>query len=152
MLISIITATFNSAKTIETTIQSMLGQTWQDWEYLIMDGGSTDDTLQIVRNYETQFQGRLRLISEPDKSLYDALNKGMRLAQGEVIGLLHSDDFFTGNDRLEGAKLEAVGGQEAGACLVLPVALEIPHVFRPEHVQDAILYFGRFPFRQKSTT
>lgn len=101
MLISIITATYNSAKTIETTIQSVLKQTWQEWEYFIMDGGSSDDTLLIVRRYEALFQGRLRLISEPDKSLYDALNKGMRLAQGEVIGLLHSDDFFTGNDRLE---------------------------------------------------
>jgi glycosyltransferase involved in cell wall biosynthesis len=88
--ISIITVTYNSAATIEETILSVLEQDHQPLEYIVVDGGSTDDTISILKKY----QHRLRFISEPDQGLYDALNKGIRMAVGEVIGLLHSDDFY----------------------------------------------------------
>ena len=103
MKISIITATYNSGKTLRDTIQSVLSQTYQDIEYLIIDGGSTDNTMDIVRKYEPQFDGRLKYISEPDKGIYDAMNKGIRMANGEYVGILNSDDYFTSPDVIENA-------------------------------------------------
>lgn len=101
MKISAITITFNSGKHIEDTIRSVLSQTYQNFEYLIIDGGSTDGTLDIVRRYEPLFDGRMRWISEKDNGLYDALNKGIRMATGKVVGIIHSDDFFNRNDIFE---------------------------------------------------
>lgn len=66
-----------------------------------MDGGSTDNTMEIIREYEPRYNGRLRYISEPDKGLYDAMNKGIRMATGEVVGILNSDDFYTSSDVVE---------------------------------------------------
>ena len=103
MLFSIITVCFNSEKTIEKTIERMLQQTIQDFEYIIVDGGSTDGTLSIIKKYETLFNGRMRWISEPDKGIYDAMNKGIRMAQGELIGIVNSDDFYE-KDTLEKVK------------------------------------------------
>ena len=101
MKISIITATYNSARTIEDTIKSVLAQTYDDIEYIVVDGVSSDDTLEIVRKYEPLFNGRLRWVSEKDKGLYDAMNKGFAMATGEVVGILNSDDYFTSNDVVE---------------------------------------------------
>lgn len=101
MKISIITATFNSASTIRDTVESVLHQTYQSFEYLIIDGASTDATLDIIKEYKLLFNGRMRYISEPDKGIYDAMNKGIRMATGDVIGILNSDDFYTSNDVLE---------------------------------------------------
>jgi glycosyltransferase involved in cell wall biosynthesis len=95
MKVSIITVTYNSANTLTDTIQSVLAQTYRDIEYIIIDGGSKDSTLDIVRQYESDFEGRLKWISESDKGIYDAMNKGIRLATGEVVGILNSDDFYT---------------------------------------------------------
>jgi len=99
--ISIITATYNSARTIEDTIKSVLAQTYDDIEYIVVDGVSSDDTVEIVRKYEPLFNGRLRWVSEKDKGLYDAMNKGFAMATGEVVGILNSDDYFTSNDVVE---------------------------------------------------
>jgi len=101
MTISIITATFNSAATLRDTLDSILGQTYQDIESIIVDGGSKDGTLDIVREYEPLFQGRMKWISEPDKGIYDAMNKGIRMASGDVIGVLNSDDYYYDNQVLE---------------------------------------------------
>ena len=101
MTISIITATFNSAATLRDTLDSILGQTYQDIESIIVDGGSKDATLDIVREYEPRFQGRMKWISEPDKGIYDAMNKGIRMASGDVIGVLNSDDYYYDNQVLE---------------------------------------------------
>lgn len=100
-MISIITATFNSAKTLKDTIQSVLSQTNKDFEYLIIDGGSTDETIDIVKSYESEFSGRLKWVSEKDEGIYDAMNKGIKMASGDVVGILNSDDYFTSDDILQ---------------------------------------------------
>ena len=101
MKISIITATYNSGSTLRDTIESVLRQTYPDIEYIVVDGASTDSTLNIVREYEPMFGGRMRWISAPDRGIYDALNKGIGMATGEVVGFLHSDDFFSSPDVVE---------------------------------------------------
>lgn len=94
MLFSIITVCLNSEKTIERTIKSVLEQTCQDYEYILVDGVSTDRTLEIIRRYEPLFQGRMKLISEKDKGIYDAMNKGILVSSGELIGIINSDDYY----------------------------------------------------------
>ena len=101
MTITIITATYNSGKTLRDTLESVLRQGYQDYEYLIIDGASKDDTVLIIKEYEPKFEGRLRYISEPDNGLYDAMNKGIKMATGDVIGILNSDDFYTSDDALQ---------------------------------------------------
>lgn len=117
MKISIITATYNSASTVKNTIESVLRQSYTDIEYIIVDGKSKDNTIDIVKSYEARFNGRLRWISEPDKGIYDAMNKGINLATGDVVGILNSDDFFTSDsiiqsvaDALKDESLDSVFG------------------------------------------
>lgn len=100
-MISIITATYNSAKTINDTIKSVLCQTNKDFEYIIIDGGSTDETIDIVKSYESEFSGRLKWVCEKDKGIYDAMNKGIKMASGDIIGILNSDDYYTSDDILQ---------------------------------------------------
>lgn len=94
MRFSIITIAFNSEKTIERTIKSVLAQTFKDYEYIIVDGASKDGTLDIVRKYELLFEGRLKWKSEPDKGIYNAMNKGIERACGDVVGIVNSDDWL----------------------------------------------------------
>lgn len=101
MKISLITATYNSAETVRDTLQSVLNQTFKDIDYIIIDGNSKDNTMDIVKEFEPKFEGRLRWVSEKDKGIYDAMNKGVRMAQGDIVGILNSDDFFASNDVLE---------------------------------------------------
>ena len=89
-LVSIITVCLNSEKYIERAIKSVLSQTYENIEYLIIDGGSKDRTLEIIKKYE----GRLRYLSEADQGIYDAMNKGISLSQGEIVGILGSDDWY----------------------------------------------------------
>lgn len=98
MKITIITVCFNSGKTIEDTIKSILKQTHENYEYLIIDGGSSDNTLDIIKSYEKKFKGKLKYISEKDKGIYDAFNKGIRMASGDIIGFINSDDVLNGKD------------------------------------------------------
>jgi glycosyltransferase involved in cell wall biosynthesis len=98
--ISIITVCCNSASTIRYTIKSVFNQTYYDIEYILVDGNSTDETVSIIKEYELRFSGRMRWISEPDNGLYDAMNKGIRMATGDIIGILNSDDKYTSNDIL----------------------------------------------------
>ncbi|MDE6175052.1 MAG: glycosyltransferase, partial [Duncaniella sp.] len=93
MKISIITATWNSGSTIRDTLESVLRQTYTQIEHIIVDGGSSDNTMDIVRELEPLYQGRLRYVSEPDRGIYDAMNKGIAMATGDIIGILNSDDF-----------------------------------------------------------
>lgn len=100
MKISIITVCFNSEKTIEATILSILSQTHKDYEYIIVDGKSTDKTITIINQFHDHFDGNLYVKSEHDKGLYDAMNKGIKMASGEIIGILNSDDVFFSKDIL----------------------------------------------------
>lgn len=99
--VSIVTVTYNSAATIEETIKSVLSQTYQHIEYIIVDGLSGDATTDIIRKYESEFGGRMRWVSEKDGGIYDAMNKGIGMATGDVVGILNSDDFFTSQDVVE---------------------------------------------------
>jgi len=91
MKISIITVVWNNKETIKDAIDSVLNQTYKDIEYIIVDGASTDGTVDIVKRYGNKID---KFISEPDKGLYDAMNKGIALATGDIIGILNSDDFY----------------------------------------------------------
>jgi glycosyltransferase involved in cell wall biosynthesis len=93
MKFSIITITLNSRKYLEETITSVLSQEHQNLEYIFVDGGSTDDTLEIIKKYSEKDQ-RIRWISEPDRGISDAMNKGVAMATGDVIAHLHSDDSY----------------------------------------------------------
>ena len=95
--ISIITVTYNSAQTLEQTIQSVLLQDYENVEYIIVDGQSTDDTLSVIRNYRHKIA---HFVSEKDKGIYDAINKGIALASGDIIGILHADDFYSNDSVL----------------------------------------------------
>lgn len=97
MKISIITITYNSEKTVEDTIKSVVSQDFPNVEYLIIDGLSKDKTLQVVNKYSAYID---KVVSEKDKGLYDALNKGIKHATGEVVGMLHSDDVYANNQVL----------------------------------------------------
>lgn len=100
MKISIITTTFNSSKTVSETIESLLKQDYTDFEHIIVDGLSDDNTLEIVSSYQDAYAGRLRIISEKDAGLYDAMNKGIKNATGDIIGILNSDDVLARPDAL----------------------------------------------------
>lgn len=100
MKISIITVSYNSEKTISKTIESVYKQNYQDFEYIIIDGQSNDKTLDIIKQYKTIFKEKMIWVSEKDKGIYDAMNKGLKMASGEVVGLLNSDDFYTSRDIL----------------------------------------------------
>ena len=93
--ISIITVAYNAEKSIEDTIQSVLNQSYSNIEYIIIDGKSTDKTLDICNQYKTQIT---TIVSEKDKGIYDAMNKGVALATGDIIGVLNADDFYIDND------------------------------------------------------
>ena len=101
MKISIITATFNSAKTLSQTLESVLKQTYHDYEHIIVDGLSKDNTMEIVKQYEAKYNGKLKYISEKDTGIYDAMNKGIKMATGDVIGILNSDDIYANEKVLQ---------------------------------------------------
>lgn len=115
MKISIITATWNSGATLRDTLESVLQQSYTNYEILIIDGGSSDNTHDIVEEYIPKFDGRLHWHTGKDKGLYDAMNKGIARASGDIIGILNSDDFYADSDVMsriaEGCRnVEAVYG------------------------------------------
>lgn len=97
MLVSIITVSKNSESTIQHTIESVYSQTYRQIEYIIIDGASTDLTVNIVRSYREKFEQlgmSYRYVSEPDNGIYDAMNKGIHMASGELVGIINSDDWY----------------------------------------------------------
>ena len=139
-MITIITATFNSAKTLKDTIQSVLRQTNKDFEYLIIDGGSTDETIDIVKSYESEFSGRLKWVSEKDQGIYDAMNKGIKMASGDVVGILNSDDYFTSDDILQTVA-------DAFKCQEIDAIYGDIHFIRDGNPQKCIRYYSSRMFR-----
>lgn len=114
MKISIITVCYNSADTIADTIRSVLSQDYQDIEYVVIDGGSKDGTIDILNKYRDNIH---KYISEPDKGIYDAMNKGIAMATGDIIAVLNADDFYAAGDvvskmveLMESKKLDAAYG------------------------------------------
>jgi len=114
--VSVITVVFNGVKNIEGTILSVLNQSYRNVEYLVVDGGSTDGTLDVIRKYEDKID---RLVSEPDKGIYDAMNKGIGLATGEWINFMNCGDRFASRD-----VLEMFNGNFNGADLVYGDAIQ----------------------------
>ncbi len=137
MKISVITTTYNSASTVQDTIESVGRQVFDgEVEYIIIDGGSTDATLDIVGQYPGLVT---KVISEPDSGLYDAMNKGLRLATGDVVGILNSDDFYTSDDVLatiagefERKEVDAVYGDV--------------HFVRPDNLDKCVRYYSSSMF------
>jgi len=101
MKISIITVCWNSEKYLGTAIDSILNQTYENIEYIIVDGGSSDKTQDIIKQYEPLFKGKMKWISEKDNGIYDAMNKGISMSSGDIVGLLNSDDFFISKTALD---------------------------------------------------
>ena len=138
--VSIVTVAYNSVKTLTDTIKSVLGQTYDNIEYIIIDGASNDGTLDIIKEYEQMFGGRFRWISEKDNGIYDAMNKGIQMATGDVIGILNSDDFFTSDDVIqrmvssfEDPQLDAIYGDI--------------HFIRDVQPDKCVRYYSSKPFR-----
>lgn len=138
MKISIITATYNSEASIRATFESVLSQAYKDIEYIVVDGGSKDGTLDIIKEFEPRFEDRMHWSSEPDNGLYDALNKGIRRATGDVVGILNSDDFFTSDDVLE---FVAANIKDVDA-----VYGDI-HFVRPDNLKKCVRYYSSRNFR-----
>ena len=139
MKVSIITVTYNSANTLADTIESIISQDYPDIEYIVVDGCSTDGTLDIISRYEPHIT---KYISEPDKGIYDAMNKGIAMATGDVVGILNSDDFYTSPDVLEQvAKVMAGGGIDA-------VYGDV-HYVHDEHLDKCVRYYTSRPFHRR---
>ena len=101
MKVSIITVAYNSEKTLGEAMASVLRQTHKDIEYIVVDGLSMDNTVGVIKDYEPQFGNRLQWVSEKDRGIYDAMNKGVQMATGDVVGILNSDDFLTADTVIE---------------------------------------------------
>lgn len=95
MKISVITATLNNGVTLEATIKSVMQQTHNDVELIIVDGASTDNSVEIISRWQQLYPNKIRFVSEPDNGVYNAINKGLKMASGEVIGVLHGNDTFS---------------------------------------------------------
>ena len=130
MKISIITATFNSAATIADCLRSVASQT-QPVEHIIIDGASQDNTLEIIRGVSPA----ARILSEPDRGIYDAMNKGIELAQGDIVGILNSDDFYAGPQVIE--KITALF-QQSGADALFADLVYV----RPDNLEQVVRYYS----------
>lgn len=138
MLISIITPTYNSAATLRDTLDSVQKQTYPSIEHLLADGGSKDETVSIAAQYPL-----VRCVSEPDRGLYDAMNKGVARARGAVVGILNSDDFYAHNQVLEQVmrcfedeSVDAVYGDL--------------HYVNPIHTQQVVRHWTSGPYHPKA--
>lgn len=171
MKFSIITVCYNSEKTIERTIKSVLNQTFTDYEYIIVDGESNDSTLEIIASYEPLFKKKLKYISERDNGIYDAMNKGISMAQGDLVGIINSDDYYE-LDALENIKnaYENIGEKEKNHLVIYgfmrtirdgkEVAIEFYHhdnmdkqiILHPTCFVSKRIYedFGKFDTKYKS--
>lgn len=142
MKISLITITYNSGNTLSTTLESVLSQTNKNVEYIIVDGASKDNTVALIKEYEPRFNERLKWISEPDKGLYDAMNKGIRMATGDVIGILNSDDFFTDHTILQQVADAFDANKEIDA-----IYGDV-HFVNPDNLEKCVRYYSSKVFKR----
>ena len=112
MKVSIITAVYNNKEFIEDCIRSVLNQTYKDIEHIIIDGGSTDGTLEVIKKYDNKIS---KIVSEPDNGIYDAMNKGIKLATGDLIGILNSDDMYASTDVIKNV-VDEIQDKNADCC------------------------------------
>jgi glycosyltransferase involved in cell wall biosynthesis len=128
-LVTVITVVFNGEATLEHTIQSVIEQTYNNVEHIIVDGGSTDATLDILRKFENNID---YWVSEKDKGIYDAMNKGIVLASGEYVGMLNSDDYFANPNALEiiATRLKASNADAVFSCLDIVDPANLAQVLR----------------------
>jgi glycosyltransferase involved in cell wall biosynthesis len=133
--LTIITVVFNGAATLEHTIRSVLEQSYDNVEYIIIDGGSTDATLDILHQYEDRIDYWL---SEKDAGIYDAMNKGITLASGDYIGMLNSDDFFSSSSSLEiiAERLSASNADAVFSCLDIVDPANLNRVLRKYRISS----------------
>lgn len=135
--ISIITTVYNNGSTIEDTIKSVLAQDYPNIEHVIVDGGSTDNTSAVIAKYRDQIG---QYVSEPDKGPYDGMNKGVRMATGDVVGILNSDDFFTAPNIVS----QLAAAFEEYDC---DAVYGDVHYVRPENLKKIIRYYSSRYFR-----
>jgi glycosyltransferase involved in cell wall biosynthesis len=138
MKLSIITVCYNSAATIRDTIESVLSQTYPDIEYIIIDGVSTDATMQIVSEYADRIS---MIVSEPDKGIYDAMNKGISLATGDVVGILNSDDFYDYSDAVSDIASSFIANPEVDI-----VFGDVVYV-RPDNLKKIVRHYSSANFK-----
>ena len=144
---SVITCTYNASSVLQRTLDSVLMQSYQNVEHLILDGASRDNTVTMIKEYIAKSDDiqdtrhRIIFTSEPDNGLYDAMNKGIRMATGDIIGILNSDDFYTSDDALaciawtlENEKVDAVYGDI--------------HYVDDEDLKKCVRYYSSKPFRR----
>lgn len=147
MKISIVTVCYNSEATIRDTLASIAAQDWDDIEHIVIDGGSKDGTLAIIDEFA---HDRMKVVSERDRGIYDAMNKGLRLATGDAIGFLNSDDFFCRSDavrllaeRLRESDADAV---VANVALVSPDDLaKVGRYYSVDNYRPWMMRFGHMP-------
>ena len=138
--ISIITATYNSASTIADTLDSVLAQTYTNYELIVVDGQSTDGTLDVVNRYAERFGNKLRCLCGRDRGLYDAMNKGIACASGDVVGILNSDDFYTDSHTLQRVA-DTLTDSTIDACY------GDVHYVHPSDLNTQVRYYSSRPFR-----
>ena len=127
--VTIITVCRNHAQLLERTIQSVESQTWQDKEYLVIDGASTDETMEVIQRHQASIT---RWVSEPDQGIYDAMNKGVRMAQGEWVIFMNAGDTFASDDTLQG-----VFGSPQDADVIYGDVIKEGHVKKAEAPHNA---------------
>lgn len=138
MKISIITVSFNSEATIRDTIESVLSQDYPEVEYIIIDGDSSDNTMHVVREYSNKIS---KIITEPDRGIYDAMNKGIKFATGSVIGVLNSDDFFENSSVISDVMNHFL--KHPAACLVFG---DVVHV-DPNNIDKVTRFYSSKNFK-----
>ena len=142
MKFSLITVTYNSESTLRDTFESVLLQTYSDIEYIVVDGVSKDETLSLIKEYAPRFHRRMKWISEPDKGLYDAMNKGIRIATGDIVGIINSDDFFTSDDILKQVAEAFIANRS------LDAVYGDVHFVNPNNLDKCVRYYSSKVFRR----
>ena len=139
MKVSVITVTYNSAATLSRAIDSVKQQTYDDIEHIIVDGGSTDGTIDIISSAELSSNGHIRWISEKDNGIYDAMNKAIQMATGDIIGILNSDDYLTSSQVI--AKIVENFDNQTDA-----VYGDV-HFVKSDNIEKCVRYYSGKPFR-----